>query len=619
MYGQRQLGITASHMAKSQEKLSSGYAINRAADNAAGLSISEKMRRQIRGLDRASTNARDGISLVQIADGALVEVHEMLQRGNQLAVQAANGTNSESDRVNINAEIEQLKKEIDSITARTKFNELEIFPPTGEWPRFERFKPESKTEKAMNALADKIADEYVPNAVAQILDRIPSLKDAMDLLVADNGKDPYNMTLNIDYIDGVSNTLAFVQASFSLKSSGEQDFKNGSLLMKVDKDDFPSLDLDDDMIQTLESTIAHEMMHGIMDAVFPSRMCGTSSAEDFPKWFKEGTAQLTGGGFTTGWNDWLHNIVSGLEDADDDSEDAEIKKYLTKSGYTVDAREYGHGYLAAAYACYLASGSDEVSQESLLDGADKIFKAFIDAADSDSFDSVIAAATGVSVADLKAAINGGSEDSPAGAGASKMGALEFVRRLGVASLNGAGSIIADALDTGGDAILGNTAKKDDQPIRITTSTNYLTAKKAAWKQKYVYKGSASVKLHIGADAENYMELRRFSISSEALGLKDTNLLTADNATAAIDEFSDAIQKVSLVRSYYGAVQNRLEHTIKNLDNVVENTTAAESRIRDTDIPEVMMSFSTYNILMQAGQSVLAQANQSNNGALVLLT
>ena len=123
MNSNRMLGVTTSAQAKSSEKLSSGYRINRAADDAAGLTISEKMRKQIRGLDRASTNAQDGVSAVQTAEGALTEVHSMLQRMNELANQASNGTNSASDRDAIQAEIDQLTTEIDRVSETTKFNE----------------------------------------------------------------------------------------------------------------------------------------------------------------------------------------------------------------------------------------------------------------------------------------------------------------------------------------------------------------------------------------------------------------------------------------------------------------------------------------------------------------
>ena len=126
MNSNRMLGVTTSSQAKSTEKLSSGYKINRAADDAAGLAISEKMRRQIRGLSQAATNAQDGISCVQTAEGALAEVHDMLQRINELAVQSANGTNMSKDREYLNAEVKQLKDEIDKVANSVTFNEQKL-------------------------------------------------------------------------------------------------------------------------------------------------------------------------------------------------------------------------------------------------------------------------------------------------------------------------------------------------------------------------------------------------------------------------------------------------------------------------------------------------------------
>ena len=131
MNANRQLGVTMAGQQKSTEKLSSGYRVNRAADDAAGLAISEKMRKQIRGLDQASTNANDGVSAVQTAEGALNEVHDMLQRMNELAVQAANGTNSASDREAIQNEIDQLTTEIDRVAETTKFNETYLLKGDG--------------------------------------------------------------------------------------------------------------------------------------------------------------------------------------------------------------------------------------------------------------------------------------------------------------------------------------------------------------------------------------------------------------------------------------------------------------------------------------------------------
>ena len=134
MNSNRMLGITQGAQAKSSEKLSSGYKINRAADDAAGLSISEKMRKQIRGLTQASANAQDGISAVQTAEGALTEVHDMLQRMNELATKAANGTMSSSDKNDVQNEIKQLSQEIDRVATTTKFNETYLLSgsPSGK-------------------------------------------------------------------------------------------------------------------------------------------------------------------------------------------------------------------------------------------------------------------------------------------------------------------------------------------------------------------------------------------------------------------------------------------------------------------------------------------------------
>ena len=132
MNSNRMLGLTTSSQAKATEKLSSGYKINRAADDAAGLAISEKMRKQIRGLTQASANAQDGISAVQTAEGALTEVHDMLQRMNELAVKAANGTMSKSDRQAVQSEINALVTEVDRVAITTKFNETYLLKGSKE-------------------------------------------------------------------------------------------------------------------------------------------------------------------------------------------------------------------------------------------------------------------------------------------------------------------------------------------------------------------------------------------------------------------------------------------------------------------------------------------------------
>ena len=163
----RQLGITTNGLQKSTEKLSSGYKINRAADDAAGLSISEKMRNQIRGLNKASDNAQDGISLVQTAEGALNEVHSMLQRMSELAVQASNGTNATQDRTALDNEVQQLKTEIERVGTTTQFNKMDIL--AGEFS--------SNNEKTLQVGANQ--DQVITIAISALTSTVGSALDNM--------------------------------------------------------------------------------------------------------------------------------------------------------------------------------------------------------------------------------------------------------------------------------------------------------------------------------------------------------------------------------------------------------------------------------------------------------
>ncbi len=224
MNANRQLLINNKKMTGLTEKLSYGYRVNRAADDAAGLAMSEKMRRQIRGLTQASANAQDGISLVQSAEGAMNEIHAMLQRGTELAVKAANGTLTDEDRSMVDAEIQQLKQAIDQTAHHTVFNEMPL-----------------------------------------------------------------------------------LYAQYSYAPSG----KPVNMLVKVDTADFD----DDDATgtgenaETLESTIAHELMHSVMQYNLTDGMSGRTG-DKYPTWFIEGTAQLAGGEFPTNWNNALLNYAN---------------------------------------------------------------------------------------------------------------------------------------------------------------------------------------------------------------------------------------------------------------------------------------------------------------------
>ena len=432
----RMLNITTSAQSKSTEKLSSGYRINRAADDAAGLTISEKMRKQIKGLDRASTNAEDGVSAVQTAEGALTEVHSMLQRMNELATQSANGTNSSTDRKAIQDEIDQLTTEIDRVSETTKFNETYLLKGDG-------------AEKEHNVNAH------------------------------DAGLDGVTLT---DKGDEVEVTLKTLNAGDKISIAG----KNYTI--------------------------------------------GATPDEAKGLYAKAKTGEKVTVGGTT------YEIADKTDAAKGQITIGDLDQQIAK-GTTV---EYGNKKVHVV---------DETT------GID----------DNDS--SIITAAK-----------------------AYELETAEIVK--------------ASSIGTDTNATAGNLT---DNKFTLT-------------KGKVNYNDALSFNLHVGADADmtNKITVNIDSMNSAGLGIKGIKADTEQDATYAIDAIADAISTVSSQRSALGAVQNRLEHTINNLDNVVENTTSAESRIRDTDMAEEMVNYSKNNILAQAGQSMLAQANQSNQGVLSLL-
>ena len=464
MNANRMLGMTTNSLSKSTEKLSSGYRINRAADDAAGLTISEKMRKQIRGLDQASTNAEDGVSAVQTAEGALTEVHSMLQRMNELAVQASNGTNSQSDRQAIQDEISQLTTEIDRVAETTKFNET-----------------------------------Y--------------------LLKGGDGKKEVTMK---GHDAGLKGTLTdgATKATFSLEKGALDAGKKVTIGGK-------------------EYTIGAEAKDGqaLVDA----------KAADGNKITVNGKEYIYK---TDKWTDGTNAVKVGTG-----ATDGEIK---IGAGDTVSDGNKTLTVMTDAKNTDGTAGKDEID-------------------DTDS--SVITAKK----------------------------AIELMKN---------------------ELLAANKIGVDDDStpaVTVEAPTAYDAAKATAFT---ITKGNAKVadrlsfNLHVGSDADmtNKIGVNIETMNSSYLGIKGLNVAddSGNAATYAIDAIADAVAKVSEQRSALGAVQNRLEHTIDNLDNVVENTTSAESRIRDTDMAEEMVAYSKNNILQQAGQSMLAQANQANQGVLSLL-
>ncbi len=589
---QRIISTTQGTMSKNLEKLSSGYRINRAGDDAAGLAVSEKMRAQIMSLNQAKRNTLDGVSLVQTVEGALTEVHSMLNRMKGMAVQASNSTYTDDQRAMMNQEMDALKEEIGRIGTSTNFSGVPLFSNGASKKgvtltslygctldlknqtvnvNYAGRIGKASESTGYDALAEKIATEYLPNAFTQILDAFPSLK-------ANIGGEKIEMDLRIEYIDGGYGTLAYAQASF------RADGRPFNMNITVDTADFSDESIKDGSPaqDALKSTIAHELMHSVMQYTLTDGMFGRDGVEKFPEWFTEGTAQLAGGGFPTGWNNKLEQIAGQIDPANPTGQDQAVADYL--ASYDVKDRPYGHGYLAAAYIGYLASGQTDVTSANIAAGMDKIFADLAANPAPKSLYSVLSNHTGGKIKDLASLER--LFDNP---DASLVG---FVRDLSIASKGGAGSIISPNLSTGGGSIFGSG---------VTSNSSFSV-------KSWSVGAAGRISLLVG-DANNFVDIDLFRLDSTGLRLSSTTVLTHEDANSAIDSVDSAIDQVSKMRSHYGAVQNRLEHTLSNLANTIENLTAAESQIRDTDMAQAITEHVRNQILLQSGQSMLAQANQ----------
>ena len=567
MNSNRMLGITTGTQAKSTEKLSSGYKINRAADDAAGLSISEKMRKQIRGLSQASLNAEDGISAVQTAEGALNEVQDMLQRMNELAVKAANGTMSENDRSYIQYEIKQLETEIDRVAETTKFNETYLLKGDKDAAKVTDYKYLASAATLNDTNGTAIADgTFYKEGEATAL----SASDAKKALAA--GETLYNnakvttpaaatateYTYQADdtkgkfvtgAIGGTTADKPVVATVTYIDTDGTEKSKDVS---------FTSVDSAAGNAAALKTAITG-------DATFTGKFTASGDADGLTfEAVNGGTDQLViknitlktdGGSGVT--------IAAGTYTAakDEGVTIAEGKKIYGEDGKELTADE--------AFALAEAGDTDKIFKESIIqeaavEGEDYVFEE-VALYDKDG---------------NKISANG----------------LQFYYDE---DGNYEGGLYTDK--NGENAVADITAYVDN------------TATKT---------GALTLKLHVGADAtdNNQISVDLDAMSAAGIGVKDLKVDGADdtNARNAIETIKAAIQQVSQQRSALGAVQNRLEHTIANLDNVVENTTAAESQIRDTDMATEMVKYSNNNILAQAGQAMLAQANQANQGVLSLL-
>lgn len=631
----RNLNVVTKRQAKSTEKLSAGYKINRAADDAAGLTISEGMRSMIRGLNRASNNAEDGYSLLQTADGALEEIHSILQRGRELSVQAANDSNTEIDRQAIQSEVDELLIEINRIADTTEFNTLKLLdgsksgdPNANPLIRqkaaagvmregIQQVNPGVITNPAAAGsvsrataaeetwLKNELTNNMVPKAVGGILSTFSG---------AFVNNPNISTTIGAQLYTEPSSTLAYVACRYSYDASGKIAGMELNLSVNLNSLTFSGGQLTAISQKELEGTIAHEMMHAFMDDGLPNGMIGINSSgvidksNQFPKWFKEGMAQTAAGGCSN-YNDWVNGGLGLHANMSESSISAVVTDAKNKLSSGSTASQYGTGYLACMYLGYLAGGANTVSSAAIGGGLDKILTEMKNGKTLNQVINDISGGKYISISDFQRKF--GDSDSS-----------HFISLLLKEAGNiGSGSVIAPNLGVA-DVLDNATINTNYYVPDFSNPTNPFTPSSATTftgggSGGYNGNGEALM-LQVGSLGHQGIGISIDDAHTDALGLGSVSVMSFEEAGTAISDFDYAIDMVSSNRSSIGAYMNRLEHTIANVDNTSENTQAAESRIRDTDMADEMVEYSASNIIAQAGQSMLAQANQSKQGILQLL-
>ena len=569
MNANRMLGITTKEASGSTEKLSSGYRINRAADDAAGLAISEKMRKQIRGLSQASSNAEDGISCVQTAEGALAEVQDMLQRMNELAVQAANGTNSATDRQYIQDEFDQLMEEIDRVAETTKFNETYLLKGDNTKPTKNMYITNYSVTYTKNDLPNNIKGiDYKTNYVGT---------NNIYIVSSSIYSTSSNISLTGNKIQNGDDITKYME---KVKTGNTKDTnKAGATLNTTSYVAFVNVELDSDVQKGSNGNVNG---HGQTNVTKDLSTDGTTSTVRANRdLFIYNTANST-----------VTRITEGTD----------MTEYLNtdntmKDKYRLVDVLYGDEKKVDSKAATSTRVQTSITNNQPFAWTDNYLER--DVSSKQLYDADGQIVSGVALNkffDENGNYKGGLYTS------SQARAID--------------EVFANANDPRAKQLkdIGGNVTAATINAYITQSSTQVAA-------------ALDVELHAGSDSDrnNKVQVELSTLTAAGLGidkLASYNIgivdSTGNNATDAIDVIADALNMVSRQRSALGAVQNRLEHTIKNLDNVVENTTSAESAIRDTDMAEEMVKYSNSNILQQAGQSMLAQANQANQGVLSLL-
>lgn len=542
------MNINVSGTKKATEKLSSGYQINRAGDNAAGLAISEKMRSQIRGLSQATKNANDGISLIQTAEGGLNETHSILQRMRELAVQSANGTyQDDTDREAIQLEVDALKSEIDRIASSTEYNGMKLLDgslggtTTGTTDFGARYgvliSANTVVDGANNKLKENLSLEGA-TLTSSVNGVTVTLADTASGVGGENAQwDAAGTTLTIN-----------LKAGQSYSQSQINDLIKNATMAKADAAGTPQTSTPADVELKLKSGVFTFQKAETFKTSAGVR--AASDDTDLVEYLINGTDQNDGYADTIKFTS--NNYGEDTRKLKIATDVAAGKEWVA----TTTANNEGTGIKDGEFTLHLATGVEYTEEDiqNLLKQAGLDYTVTLTDSKTPDGDKTFYAQKVVAEADATAIEIG---KTTAGAG------------LGSDKLTGTGKGLTFQIGANG---------VEDQ--RVTLSVG--------------------------------------DMSSTSIGVGGADVSTKDAANKAIDMVDSAVKTVSMQRAGLGALQNRLEYTVNNLTTTNENLTAAESQIRDTDMATEMINYTKNNILQQASQAMLAQANQQPQAILQLL-
>lgn len=608
---QRQYKINVGEKSRTVEKLSSGYRINRAADDAAGLTISEEMRSQIRGLEKACRNVQDGSSLVQTADGALNEIHSIDQRQRELLVQAANDTNTDADRESIDMEIWMLNEEKDRIYNDTEFNTIKIFkgkdqiidgPKTTTvtnetwpindtstsvkkdviWVEKNTTPPQDVHTQTQRVVPGQFSSTYTETE--ELNKKMPDGHDIFDeksIYTTTGYTDIYTDTLDIKYQkQGTDSKYTNLQKPKDMVGgNGYINVYNeaGNLSLSCAMSQL-GVKLDDDLV-------GYSMYYDSKITKSTTSSPDGNVAETTFQLGKNVTLvqkiELIKNG-----DEQSYNISYALNNGDAQPHKLDVRLAFDTMNTPIESVKNKNPYKLENDDAEIEINGDNKGTgtfKTVLGAIDDLYDTWDDSKVIENVSGIVHTGTGF-----------WWEDNTIPAG--------------------------NKIDLGSVTYGPIKLKKDPYEVTTTTDsqlqrkqTETITTETSTIQPEYL-------DIQAGANAWQNIPIRLYDLSTVKLkeNVGDTDPVSAFHAADSLKHLDRVIDKISSIRSYYGAMQNRLGSAYNNNSNYSENISASESRIRDTDMENELVTNSKYNILQQAGEALIAQANQNKQGVLELL-